>query len=224
MINRATLDPSLLTPTDARSHGTLVQEIARHQTRLGRLARAAAAPASAADGAGAERLARMSEAQASATTAAAARHFEITSERLRAMSSLAAAARASDLSQRTRDNASRQFEALKWQAIEALHKGADAARPAGAWQLYLDPGEIGQALASASIGAPDKAAAATAALDAALSAVDRQHAEIADSAGSGAPAEALDPVELARRIAEQAAQSADAQANIEPANARLLLS
>jgi rubrerythrin len=223
MINRSSIDPSLLTPTDTRSHGALVQEIARRQARLGRLARAGTAEP-VADTASADRLARMADAQASAETAAAARHFEITSERLRAMSSLAAAARAADLSQRTRDNASRQFEALKWQALEALHSAADGARAASAWQLYLDPSQISQAVASASIATPDQAAAATAALNAALSAVDGQRDDIAASAKSDDAAEALDPAELARRIAEQATTSADAQANIEPANARLLLS
>jgi len=223
MINRVSLDPSLLTPTDTRSHGALVQEIARQQTRLGRLARAGAT-APAADTASAERLARVADAQASAETAATARHFEITSERLRAMSALAAAARAADLSQQTRDNASRQFEALKWQALEALHSAAGGPHPSGAWQLYLDPGQISQAVATANIGTPDQAAAATAALNAALSTVDQQRDDIAASAASGGAAVALDPDELAQRIAQQATTSANAQANIEPANARLLLS
>lgn len=223
MINRSRLDPSLLTPTDTKSHGALVQEIARHQARLGRLARASSAEP-VADTASADRLARMADAQASAETAAAARHFEITSERLRAMSSLAAAARAADLSQRTRDNASRQFEALKWQALEALRSAADGTRATGAWQLYLDPSQISQAVASAAIATPDQAAAAIAALNAALRAIDGQRDDIAASARSDDAAQALDPDELARRIAEQAATSAGAQANIEPANARLLLS
>ena len=42
MINRASLDPSLLAQSEARSHSSLVQEIARNQSRLGRLARASA--------------------------------------------------------------------------------------------------------------------------------------------------------------------------------------
>jgi len=225
MINRANLDPSVLAPSESRNHGSLVQEIGRQQSRLGRLARsAAAASATPSDAAGADRLARMADAQANADTAVAARQFEITSERLLAMSNLAAAARAVDLSARTRENASRQFEALKWQAIEALHDAAGRARAAGAWQLHLDPGQVSQTVASLGIAGPDEAAAATAALDAALSAVDHQRDAIAESASAGDDAEYLDPEELAQRIADQAAKSAGAQANIAPANARLLLS
>ncbi|MGE5146547.1 MAG: hypothetical protein ACM3N5_07335, partial [Candidatus Eiseniibacteriota bacterium] len=162
MINRASLDPSLLAQPEARSHASVVQEIARNQSRLGRLARAAgtsAAPTPASsDPASADRLARLADGQAAAETAATARQFEITSERLMSMNVLAAAARAQDLSAQTRSNASRQFETLKWQTLEALRDAAGRARTAGAWQLNLDPGQIGQALAQANIATPDAAA------------------------------------------------------------------
>lgn len=226
MINRASLDPSLLAQPEARSHGAVVREIARNQSRLGRLARAVgvAIAAPTPDSASTGRLARMTDAQATADTVATARQFEVTSERLMSMNALAAAARAADLSAQTRANASRQFETLRWQALEALHDAASRARSAGLLQIHFDPAQIGQALSQISIATPDQAAAAQAALDAALAAVDNARNDIAETASTGDDAEYLDPTELAKRIAEQAAKSAGAQANIAPANAKLLLS
>jgi hypothetical protein len=224
MIDRARLDPSLLAKPEMRSHGTLVQEIARNQTRLGRLARAVAEPAAAPDAASASRLARLSDAQAVTDALGAARQFEIAAERLMSMSHLAAAARATDLAERTRDNAGRQFEALKWQALNALRNAAGSMRAAGAWQLHADPGQVSLALTRISIATPDAAAAAASALNAALAAVETTRAEIAETAIETDEAEALDADELAKRIAAQAAKSTEAQANIAPGNARLLLS
>jgi hypothetical protein len=224
MIDRTSLDPSLLAKPETRSHGTLVQEIARNQTRLGRLARAVAEPESAPDAASAGRLARLSDAQAVTDALGTARQFEIAAERLMSMSHLAAAARATDLAERTRDNAGRQFEALKWQALNALRAAAGSMRAAGAWQLHADPGQISLALTRISIATPDAAAAAASALNAALAAVETTRTEIAETAIETDEAEALDADELARRIAAQATKSAEAQANIAPGNARLLLS
>lgn len=222
MINRASLDPSVIAQSEARNHGSLVQEIARNQSRLGRLARSAAATAApASDPAIADRLARMADAHATVETAATAQQFEITSERLMSMNNLAAAARAPDLSARTRDHASRQFETLKWQAIQELQNAVGRAR---AFQLHIDATGISQTVASLSIATPDKAAAAQASLDAAVAAVDQAHNDLAADASAGADADYLDPEELAKRIAKQAAQSAGAQANIDPAAAKLLLS
>ena len=66
--------------------------------------------------------------------------------------------------------------------------------------------------------------AAEAAINAALNAVDQERNDIADSASANDDGEYLDPAELAKRIAAQAAKSTGAQANIAPANAKLLLS
>jgi len=227
MINRTSLDPNLLAQPETLSHGSLVQEMARNQSRLGRLVRGVAVVEAAPDAATAARMAQLAQAQATSDVVRATRQFEITSERLLAMSHLAEAARAPDLAERTRDFASRQFQSLKWQALDALHSAGSLARTAGAWPLFIDPGAAAAAVASASIATPVDAAAAATTIDKALGAADALRAEVAESAAAG-PAEDdaqyLDADELAKRIADQAAKSTGAQANIAPANARLLLS
>jgi hypothetical protein len=225
MINQATLDPSLLAQSETRSHGTLVQEIGRNQTRIGRLARAAAVDtaAPAPDSSSVDKLARMADAQAATNVVGAARQFDVTTERLMSMSYLAATARATDLTAGSRDDASRQFESLKWQAIAALRDAASMARASGAWQLHMDPGQITQALAPVSIATPDAAVAAEAAIDKALGSVDSLRTDTAAASG-GNEADQLDTAELAARITAQASESTGAQANIAPANAHTLLS
>jgi flagellin-like hook-associated protein FlgL len=226
MINQATLDPSLLAQSETRSHGTLVQEMGRNQTRIGRLARAASVtePAPASDSSSVDKLARMADAQATANVAGAARQFDVTTERLMSMSYLAAAARATDLTPGTRDDASRQFETLKWQAIAALRDAASMARAGGAWQFTIDPGQISHALAPLSIATPDAAVAAETAIDNALSTVDSLRTDTGAVASDGNEADQIDTAELAARITAQASASTGAQANIAPANARTLLS
>src|SRR5690606_39128575 len=178
----------------------------------------------ASDPASAARLARLSDLRSVADALGAARQLELATERLLSMSRLAAAARAADLAERTREHAGRQFEILKRQALNALRDAAGTMRGVGAWKLHADPEQVGPRLVRVGIATPDQAAAATRALDAALAAVEAMRGAIAEAAIEADEAEALDADELARRIAEHAAKSTQAQANVAPANARLLLS
>lgn len=224
MIDRTRLDPGPPASPEIHSHGRLVQEIARQQARLGRMARAAAEPPAKVDREHVGRLTRLSDARSMADALGVARHLEIASERLLSMSHLAAAARAADLADRTRENAGRQFEALKWQALTALRDATATMRTAGAWQLHADPGQASNALTGIGIATPDLAAAAAEALKAATAAVDGLRGEIVGSAFERDAPQTLDAAALAERIAAQAARSTQAQANITPGNARLLLS